>query len=132
MSEADDTHRLTTELEIALLRELRASYHDLNAAYFKRGLRPAEIKISDNARRLGQWDPERRCIEMARPLLVSKPWGVILEVLKHEMAHQYVHEILGRTGGPAHGPAFREVYGRLGIDARAAGTPALEVDAAGA
>jgi len=131
MSEADDTHRLTTELEIALLRELRASYHDVNAAYFKRGLRPAEIKISDNARRLGQWDPERRCIEMARPLLVSKPWGVILEVLKHEMAHQYVHEILGRTDEPAHGPAFREVCERLGIDARAAGMPVLEVDGAG-
>src|SRR5258708_4977693 len=131
MSDADDTHRLTTELEIALLRELRASYHDLNAAYFKRGLRPAEIRLSDNARRLGQWDPEGRCIEMSRPLLVSKPWGVILEILKHEMAHQYVHEILGRTDEPAHGPAFREVCERLGIDARAAGMPVVEVDGAG-
>src|SRR6478736_2997370 len=65
MSDADDARRLTTELEIALLRELRASYHDLNAAYFKRGLRPAEIRLSDNARRLGQWDPEGRCIEMS-------------------------------------------------------------------
>ncbi len=131
MLEPDDTHRLTTELETALLRELRASYHDLNAAYFKRGLRPAEIKLSDNARRLGQWEPERRCIEMARSLLANKPWGVVIEVLKHEMAHQYVHEILGRTDEPAHGPAFREVCDRLGIDARAAGMP-HSVDGAGA
>ena len=123
MSDADDARRLTTELEIALLRELRASYHDLNAAYFKRGLRAAEIRLSENARRLGQWQPDRRCIEMSRPLLVTKPWGVVLEVLKHEMAHQYVHEILGRTDEPAHGPAFREVCERLGIDARAAGMP---------
>jgi hypothetical protein len=123
MPEADEARRLTTELEVALLRELRASCHDINAAYFKRGLRPAEIRLSENARRLGQWDPERRCIEMSRPLLVSKPWGVVLEVLKHEMAHQYVHEILGRTDEPAHGPAFREVCERLGIDARAAGMP---------
>jgi hypothetical protein len=123
MPGADEARRLTTELEIALLRELRASYHDINAAYFKRGLRPAEIRLSENARRLGQWDPERRCIEMSRPLLVFNPWGVVLEVLKHEMAHQYVHEILGRTDEPAHGPAFREVCERLGIDARAAGMP---------
>jgi hypothetical protein len=124
MPEADETRRLTAELEVALLRELRASYHDINATYFKRGLRPAEIRLSENARRLGQWDPERRCIEMSRPLLVSKAWGVVIEVLKHEMAHQYVHEILGRTDEPAHGPAFREVCDRLGIDARAAGMPA--------
>src|SRR5262249_30443324 len=115
--------RLTTELEVALLRELRASYHDLNAAYFKRCMRPAEIRLSDNAGRLGQWDPARRCIAMSRQLLVSRPWGVVLEVLKHEMAHQYVHEILGCIDEPAHGPAFREVCERLGIDARAAGIP---------
>jgi hypothetical protein len=39
------------------------------------------------------------------------------------MAHQYVHEVLGRTAEPAHGPAFREVCERLGIDARASGMP---------
>jgi hypothetical protein len=123
MPAAEESRRLTAELELALLRELRASYHDLNAAYFKRGLRPPEIKLSDNERRLGQWQPDRRCIEMSRPLLISQSWGVVLEVLKHEMAHQYVHEILGRTDEPAHGPSFREVCERMGIDARAAGMP---------
>src|SRR6185503_16763029 len=80
--------------------------------------------ISDNARCLGQWDPSRRRIDMARSLFVKEPWGTVLEVLKHEMAHQYVHEILGRVDEPSHGPAFREVCERLGIDARAAGVPA--------
>src|SRR6476661_2565749 len=90
MSDADDTHRLTTELEIALLRELRASYHDLNAAYFKRGLRPAEIRLSDNARRLGQWQPDRRCIEMSRPLLATKPWGAVLEAATYPHTRRFV------------------------------------------
>jgi hypothetical protein len=60
---------------------------------------------------------------MARAMFVKEPWGTVLEVLKHEMAHQYVHEILGRVDEPSHGPAFREVCERLGIDARAAGVP---------
>jgi hypothetical protein len=47
----------------------------------------------------------------------------VIEVLKHEMAHQYVFEVLGRVDEPAHGPAFRELCERLGIDARAAGLP---------
>ena len=122
-TENDDAERLTVELEAALLRELRASFDELNQSYFKRSLRPPEIKISDSARRLGQWDPARRRIEMARTLFVKEPWGTVLEVLKHEMAHQYVHEILGRVDEPSHGPAFREVCERLGIDARAAGVP---------
>jgi predicted SprT family Zn-dependent metalloprotease len=128
-TQAEDAGRLTVELEAALLRELRASFDELNQSYFKRALRPPEIKISDSTRRLGQWDPARRRIEMSRSLFVKEPWGTVLEVLKHEMAHQYVHEILGRVDEPSHGPAFREVCERLGIDARAAGLPASPAEA---
>jgi hypothetical protein len=120
----DDARRLTVELEAALLRELRATFDELNQSYFKRALRPPEIKISDSGRRLGQWDCARRRIEMARALFVRESWGTVVEVLKHEMAHQYVHEILGRVEEPSHGPAFREICEKLGIDARAAGVPA--------
>jgi predicted SprT family Zn-dependent metalloprotease len=120
----EDARRLTVELEAALLRELCASFDELNQSYFKRALRPPEIRISDSAHRLGQWDSSRRCIEMARSLFLKESWGTVLEVLKHEMAHQYVHEILGRVDEPSHGPAFREICEKLGIDARAAGVPA--------
>jgi hypothetical protein len=115
--------RLSVELEAALLHELRGSYQELNASYFRRGLRQPAFLLSDNLRRLGQWDPERRTIEISRTLVVTEPWGVVLEVLKHEMAHQYVHEVLGRDDETAHGPGFREVCERVGIDARATGLP---------
>ncbi|MET0591197.1 MAG: DUF2786 domain-containing protein [Polyangiaceae bacterium] len=122
-SQEDDAARLTVELEAALLRELRTTYDELNHSYFKRALRSPEIKISDSARRLGQWDLAHRRIELARSLFVKESWGTVVEVLKHEMAHQYVHEIIGRIDEPSHGPAFREVCERLGIDSRAAGVP---------
>ena len=125
MDEADGALRLTTELEGALLRELRASYRDLNASHFKRALRTPAIRLSEGTARLGQWNPGERSIEMSRTLVVGQSWGAVLEVLKHEMAHQYVHEILGRTDETAHGPAFRDVCERLGIDPRASGVPSV-------
>jgi hypothetical protein len=74
--------------------------------------------------------PEVRAIEIARRLVLEHPWGVVVEVLKHEMAHQYVHEVMGKHDESAHGPAFRELCERLGIDAGAAGLPAASATTA--
>jgi hypothetical protein len=116
--------QLGVELEAELLRALRSAHDDLNHTYFRRRLRPATIELSDAGSRLGRWVPGVRTIEIARRLVLGHPWGVVVEVLKHEMAHQYVHEVLGKIDESAHGPAFREVCERLGIDATAAGVPA--------
>lgn len=114
---------LTVELEAALVRELAATYQDINAAYFKRALRPVSIELSDATGRLGRWRSDVRTIEIGRSLVLEQPWGVVVEVLKHEMAHQYVHEVLGQTSETSHGPAFRDVCRRAGIDPTAAGMP---------
>jgi len=58
--------------------------------------------------------------------VLEQSWGAVVEVLKHEMAHQYAHEVLGATDESAHGPAFRSVCERLGIDAAASGVPQAE------
>jgi len=116
--------RLAAELEAALLRELRTAYNDVNAVFFRRRLTPVAIELSDVASRLGRWVSDHRTIEIARALVVQQPWGVVIEVLKHEMAHQYVYEVLAITDESAHGPAFREVCARVGIDASASGMPA--------
>lgn len=121
--------QLTAELRRALLRELLAEYQNLNATFFRRKLQPAGIELSAAATRLGRWIPAVRTIELQEQMVVTKPWGVVVEVLKHEMAHQYVHEVLGVQSETSHGPAFREVCEKLGIDAAAAGVP--EAAAAG-
>ncbi len=114
---------LGAELEAALVRELRSTYADLNATFFRRKLKPATFELSDASTRLGRWVPEMRTIEVSRKLVSEEPWGVVVEVLKHEMAHQFVHEVLGKHDESAHGPAFRELCARMGIDASAAGMP---------
>jgi hypothetical protein len=121
----EETARLAAELEAALLRELRSLYDDLAYTLFKRKLQPAGIELSDVGSRLGRWVPDTRTIEIARKLVLAHEWGVVVEVMKHEMAHQFVHEVLKKTEESAHGPAFREVCERLGIDATAAGVPSI-------
>jgi hypothetical protein len=119
-----DAARLGADLEAALLRELRSTYQDLNHCFFRRRLTAPALELSDAGSRLGRWVPGVRTIEIARSLVLGRPWGTVVEVLKHEMAHQYVHEVLGKIDESAHGPAFRELCERLGIDASAAGMPA--------
>src|SRR5262245_37984887 len=91
----EEAARLRADLEAALVRELGSTYQDLNHTFFRRKLGGAAILLSDAGSRLGRWVPDLRSIEIARSLVTEHPWGVVVEVLKHEMAHQYVHEVLG-------------------------------------
>lgn len=115
--------RLSATLEAALLREIVEQYRHLSLAYFKGNLRLPQFELVGSRARLGRWLPETRIIELSRPLVLEQPWGVVVEVLKHEMAHQYVGEVLGEHGESAHGPRFRAVCTKLGIDAAASGMP---------
>lgn len=104
------------------LRLLRDAWRSLNDTLFGGGLRPAVLRLDDSHTRLGCWHRSQRSITLSRQLL-QRPWPIVLEVLKHEMAHQYAHEVLRATEESAHGPAFRKVCAERGIDARAAGEP---------
>jgi predicted SprT family Zn-dependent metalloprotease len=115
--------RLAADLEAALVRELHFAYDHISSTHFKRALKRADLRLSDSIKRLGQWNPEKRTIEISRSLVCEHPWSTVLEVLKHEMAHQYVHEVLGRCDETSHGPSFREVCDRIGVDPRASGVP---------
>jgi predicted SprT family Zn-dependent metalloprotease len=106
-----------------LQRELARLYGQLNWELFGERLSPAPLVLSDDRTRFGLYVSDPRRIEISRPLLLEKPWGVVAEVLKHEMAHQFVIEVLGHRDEPSHGPSFRSVCERLGIDARATGLP---------
>jgi hypothetical protein len=115
--------RLTAELEAAALRAISSTYADLNATFFRRRLRRPQIELSDSATRLGAWLRPHRRLQISRKLLVVHGWGALVEVLKHEMAHQYVDEVLGAADETAHGASFRRVCDERGFDARAFGVP---------
>jgi hypothetical protein len=120
-----DASPLRIELERAAVRAVRKTYEHLNGSLFRFKLRPPALELTSGDTRLGRWVPGARTIELNRALLFDHGWGVLEEVLKHEMAHQYVDEVLGVRDESAHGPAFRKVCSERGIDARAAGAPEI-------
>ena len=109
----------------AWLAELLRSWHDFNKRHLGGLLRPPALQIDRSGARLGHWQRETRTLSLSHEHLIRHRWDDVLETLKHEMAHQYVHEILRQTDEAAHGPSFRAVCERLGIDASASGLPAL-------
>ncbi|HVV88689.1 MAG TPA: DUF2786 domain-containing protein [Kofleriaceae bacterium] len=114
---------LDAALEAALLRELRRNFDWENHARFKNKLTAPLLVLSDAASRLGRWVRATRTIELSRPLVLARPWPEVVSVLAHEMAHQYVDEVLHAHGETAHGETFQKVCAAVGIDARAAGAP---------
>jgi hypothetical protein len=117
------TERLNEQLERAALHAILRTWEDLNGSLFRFQLRRPRVMRVDSSGRLGLWHGGQRVIEIARSLLLEHGWGVLVEVLKHEMAHQYVDEILGQPDEAMHGAAFRRVCEERGIDASAAGVP---------
>jgi hypothetical protein len=106
-----------------LLRQLSETWAEINQNHFARRLRRPVFALSDVERRLGAWDGRARTLSLSRSLVLDRSWMVVREVLKHEMAHQFVDEVLGIHDQTAHGPAFEALCRQHGIDAAATGIP---------
>ena len=115
---------LSAELEALLARELQRAYEHENWTHIEQRLREPVIALADTMRRLGEWNRAARTLSLARTLVLDHPWPEVIAVLQHEMAHQYVDEVLGVRDATTHGATFAAVCAARGIDARAAGAPA--------
>jgi hypothetical protein len=123
---------LSAALEAALLRELRARYDWDNRTRFGSRLVAPVLVLSDATSHLGRWHSATRTLELSRALVLHRPWLEVASVLEHEMAHQFVDEVLRVRGETAHGETFRRVCAERGIDHRAAGAPTAASAAEGA
>ena len=117
-----DLH-LVADLEAALVRELAHCYERISWIHFGERLSKPVIALSETAQRLGQWIRATRTLELSRRLVLDRPWPEVLAVLEHEMAHQFVDEVLQVRDETAHGATFQRVCEERGIDARASGAP---------
>lgn len=103
-------------------RALSSSWGDINRELFAEALRiPPSFMLTDMNYRAADWNSADRLIRFSRSFIETHPWLTVLEVLKHEMAHQYVSDVLGIDDETAHGPAFLMVCDRYVIDGRASG-----------
>jgi len=111
------------ELEAALLRELAELHDNESWSRFRSKLRRPMFALSSSTATLGRWIRATRTIELSRSLVLERPWPEVVAVLQHEMAHQFVDEVLRPRDETAHGETFRKVCESFGIDGTAAGPP---------
>lgn len=110
-------------LDRAMLQALSMEWSHLNQQHFRGGMRAPVLALSDSTAFFGRFEARSRRIELSRSMVEKQPWAVVREVLRHEMAHQYVTEVLGVRDESAHGPAFQRLCERLGIDPTSRGLP---------
>lgn len=79
-------------------------------------LAPPIIRLSRSSSRLGFWSGEKREICLSSLFIAENDWSVVLQVFKHEIAHQLCEELWyePRAG---HGESFRKACQVLGVDA---------------
>ena len=110
-------------------RKLYLWFSQYNEEYAGGRLRRPVITLGSGSRQLGSWDPVLRRITISLEHVRRDPWLEVMDTLRHEMAHQYAHEVLG-AGEPPHGPAFRRACEILRCSPRASSVPSGEPPAA--
>ena len=114
---------MNIEFEQLILRELSRSWkHYVHSFKWESsGIQAPNFKLADVSSYYGQWTPSSREMCFSHSLVTKRAWNEVLEVLKHEMAHQYVSEILGVHTETSHGPTFQSVCKQYKIDPTAKG-----------
>lgn len=111
---------MLASLHRAWLARLLGHWHVLNQTKLSGALRPAVLVVDDRSEaRLGYWNAATRTIGIAESHIWNQPWDDVLQTLAHEVAHQYVSEVLRVHDQTAHGHAFAAACQKLGIRAAA-------------
>ena len=113
------------ELERRILHGLSLEWETARGVVLRpadaRKMRPPLFRLRDLTGRWGCWYGEKREIALSRGLVWNHSWDAVLEVLRHEMAHQFAEEVLEASAEPAHGPKFHEACLLLRANPRASG-----------
>ncbi len=92
----------------ALTSEWYLAYWSLPQEYQQRMSRPQFAVVKD-LKCWGQWiGGAAKRIELQETLLTRHPWYAVVDVLRHEMAHQFVECVHGKNRETPHGPLFQQ------------------------
>lgn len=100
--------------------DLRATHNQLIREYknicycYQISLRQPLLRVAELRRAWGLWQTRPRMITIASRLISGYPWNTVIEVLKHEMAHQMVSEIY-QLSDEQHGKQFQACCQMLGM-----------------
>ncbi|MDR4498699.1 MAG: SprT-like domain-containing protein [Candidatus Scalindua sp.] len=109
-------------LKSAWIRQLKEEWKSANYYYFNSSMYLPNLEISDSEGTLGTWRGScHRKLSISINLIKNYRWEHVQDVLYHEMAHQYVDEVLGIRDDLPHGEAFKRICRENGIDPAATG-----------
>lgn len=92
--------------ESLILKELHREFHEI-LRQRNIQLKPARIELFDSLSCWGKYDPLVQVIYLSRQLINRFSWAHVIGVLKHEVAHLWVHTYFPNTHLP-HGPEFKK------------------------
>ena len=104
--------RSCPELEAAWIRQLQKEFEEICRLRGVKLVMPV-FEIRESRTQLGGYQPGFGILVISRELIGNYSWLTVLEVLKHEMAHQLCDE--ESPGAPPHGDAFQRACERLGV-----------------
>lgn len=105
------------------VEQLRKTWRDINYCYLRERLRPPVIEVRPLEARWGTWSLATRTIVLSERLVLEHPWHAVVEVLKHETAHQIVDELLRPGDVMPHGEAFKRACEIVACSPVASGDP---------
>jgi hypothetical protein len=100
----------------AWTERLYSEYEDI-LYQFNVGLPKPVIRIEALSGTWGQWNRDVRSITLSVRLIEEYPWDIVVEVLKHEMAHQLADDWqkADGSGRKPHGAMFQQACRKLGV-----------------
>ena len=107
------SEKLRMKLRNIWSRKLSLWWQHYNEQYLLGALREPLLRLGRSQQQLGRWDGSIRTITISELHIKRDPWLWVMDTLRHEMAHQYVEEVLEVRNENPHGPAFREACKRL-------------------
>ncbi|MBN1422387.1 MAG: DUF2786 domain-containing protein [Planctomycetes bacterium] len=114
-----DLARIPPRLQAAWVEQLLHFWYQYNHLYVEGRLRRPLFRLGASRTKLGSWERASRTITISACHILSHPWEDVMETLRHEMAHQYVDEILLADDASPHGEPFARACHLLRCDASA-------------
>ena len=115
-------------LRSAWARQILYWWKQYNSLYLREALVAPLIEISSSKSYMGRWRNDPPVITIAYDHILKDSWLSVLDTLRHEMAHQYVDQVIQPDGETAHGPAFRMACKRLRCSDRASAKSSTDFD----
>ncbi|MBN1226371.1 MAG: DUF2786 domain-containing protein [Deltaproteobacteria bacterium] len=87
--------------------------HEIIGWSYKVKLKRPIIEVYDSDTHWGDWNPTFRTMRFSVDLILGHSWDVVINILKHEMAHQIVTDIFNSVDG--HGALFQRACQIIGV-----------------